>query len=102
MKQKTIADAMSPKEMKGILSIVALNKLWPKDEIVKKWPVLGFEITFRWRSKKNLWGRFGGGWNWALGFEAGGSSINIMLLIFTIGIHKKMKPSANTKENDDD
>ena len=88
MKQKTIADAMSPKEMKGILSIVALNKLLPKDEIVKRWSVLGFEIKFRWRSKKNLWGRFGGGWNWALGFEASGSSINIMLLIFTVGIHR--------------
>jgi len=91
MKQKRIADVMSPKEMKGILSIVALNKLSPKDEIVKKWSVLGFEIKFRWRSKNNLWGRFGGGWNWALGFEASGSSINIMLLIFTIGIHKPKK-----------
>ena len=88
MKQKTIADAMSPNEIKGILSIMALNKLLPKDEIVKRWSVLGFEIKFRWRSKNNLWGRFGGGWNWALGFEASGSSINIMLLIFTIGIHR--------------
>ena len=93
MKQKTLADVMSPKEMKGILSMVALNKLWPKDEIVKRWSVLGFEIKFRWRSKNNLWGRFGGGWNWALGFEASGSSINIMLLIFTIGIHKPKKES---------
>ena len=91
MKQKTIADVMAPKEMKGILSIMALNKLAPKYEIVKRWSILGFEIKFRWRSKKNLWGRFGGGWNWALGFEASGSSINIMLLIFTIGIHKPKK-----------
>ena len=96
MKQKTIADVMSPKEMKGILSLVALNKLWPKDEIVKKWSVLGFEIKFRWRSKKNLWGRFGGGWNWALGFEASGRSINIMLLIFTIRIHKPKKEGKET------
>ena len=96
MKQKTIADAMSPNEMKGVLSLVALNKLWPKDEIVKKWSVLGLEIKFRWRSKKNLWGRFGGGWNWALGFEASGSSINIMLLIFTIGIHKPKKEGKET------
>ena len=91
MKQKTIADVMAPKEMKGILSIMALNKLAPKYEIVKRWSILGFEIKFRWRSKKNLWGRIGGGWNWALGFEASGSSINIMLLIFTIGIHKPKK-----------
>ena len=96
MKQKTIADAMSPQEAKGILSMVALNKLLPKDEIVKRWSVLGFEIEFRWRSKKNLWGRFGGGWNWALGFEASGSSINIMLLIFTIGIHKPKKERKET------
>lgn len=79
---------MTPKEMKGILSIVALNKLWPKEEIIKKWFLLGLTIKFRWRSKNNLWGRFGGGWNWAFGFQASGKTIHLMLLICTLTIYK--------------
>ncbi len=93
MEQKTIGDAMSPEEAKGILSLVALNKLCPKDEIVEKWSLFGLDIRFRWRSKKNLWGRFGGGWNWALGFQASGRTVHLMLLIFTITISKPKEPT---------
>ena len=88
MKQKRLADVMSPDEMKGILSIVALNKLWPKEEIFKEWSLLGIEIRFRWRSKNNLWGRFGGGWNWVLGFKVSGRTISLQLLICTLTFHK--------------
>lgn len=28
-----------------------------------------------------FWGRFGGGWNWKLGFQAGGSTLIISLLV---------------------
>lgn len=35
-------------------------------------------------SKADLFGRFGGGWNWNLGFQAGGSTLIINLLTFYI------------------
>lgn len=41
------------------------------------------EITFLWRSRKVL-GRFGGGWNWNLGFQAGGNTLILNLLVFSI------------------
>jgi hypothetical protein len=53
-------------------------------------PLLKFErsfkigkltVRFSWRSKKNSWGRFGGGWNWKAGFSAGGSTVYFHLLI---------------------
>lgn len=43
-------------------------------------------ITIEMRSSKAFMGRFGGGWNWKLGFQAGGSSIIFNLLIFDIRI----------------
>lgn len=42
-------------------------------------------VSFHWRAKDNLWGRFGGGWNWRLGFQASRSSIVFWFFIFSIG-----------------
>lgn len=33
-----------------------------------------------------LFGRFGGGWNWKLGFQAGGKTLIISLLVFSIRV----------------
>lgn len=40
-----------------------------------------FQLQFSIRSKNNFMGRFGGGWNWKLGFQIGGKTIIISLLI---------------------
>ena len=98
MTQTKLRDVMTPKEMKGILSMVALNKLWPKEEIRREWNIGKLSIEFCWRSSKNLWGRFGGGWNWKLGFAASGSTILLHILIFTIMIWKR-KDNLTTPEN---
>jgi len=76
---------------KGIISIIRLNKLLKKNEIRKKYKIGRLEIAFEWRSSKNLWGRFGGGWNWHLGFQIGGLTIIIFLLIFSIRINFEKK-----------
>jgi len=55
-----------------------------KLRIDKKWKCGRLDIRFKWRSKKNLMGRFGGGWNWKLGLQTGGSTIVISLLICEI------------------
>lgn len=79
------------KEEYGYIGIMRLNKLLPKNEIQREWQVGRMAIMFHWRSKKNLWGRFGGGWNWNLGFEAGGSTVILNLLICSLRINKVKK-----------
>jgi hypothetical protein len=44
------------------------------------------KISFSIRSSNGFMGRFGGGWNWKLGFQAGGRSIVISLLIAELTI----------------
>lgn len=46
------------------------------------------DITFRHNKKDRLFGRFGGGWNWALGIQVGTRTIIINLLIMSIRIEK--------------
>lgn len=48
-----------------------------------------FKIRFEMRSKNNLMGRFGGGWNWKLGVQIGGSTIIISLLVAELIISRK-------------
>lgn len=69
------------KREEGILAICRLNQAMKRIEIVKKWRVGRLEVEFNWRSAKNLWGRFGGGWNWKVGFQASGSTVIVFLLI---------------------
>ena len=69
---------------RGIISLVRLNKLFLMESIVKRWETKQFVIKFEWRSKKNLWGRFGGGWNWMLGIQAGSTTVIINLLFCSI------------------
>ena len=42
------------------------------------------KISFRHNNPKSLWGRFGDGWNWKLGFQIGESTLIISLLICEI------------------
>ena len=47
------------------------------------------QIIFEKRSKKkNLWGRFGGGWNIVFGFQASGGTIIINLFVMSIQVRK--------------
>lgn len=38
-------------------------------------------VSYRRRPGTMLWGRFGGGWQWALGFRSGGSTLLLQLLV---------------------
>ena len=69
-----------------ILAICALNKLEEKKELYKKIKVGQFNIAFNWRSPDCFWGRFGGGWQWAVGFQVGGKTVNLNCLVFNIMI----------------
>lgn len=90
-------------EKDGIIAICELNRNSKRIEIVKEWTIGRIRIKFEWRSKKNLWGRFGGGWNWELGFQASGKTVILNLLIASLRIEiKKKKRQKGTHEHRSD
>ena len=53
--------------------------------------ILGRHVTYTRKSRNAPMGRFGGGWNWNLGFQAGGRTVIINLLTVNIRIERKKK-----------
>lgn len=43
-------------------------------------------LSFHWRSGNRVMGRFGAGWNWALGIKASRKAVLLNLLVFSIQI----------------
>lgn len=91
VKQLKATGILSNTEAKGILAICALNKLEKKKEIRKRFYIGNICFSFHWQSNKSLWGRFGGGWQWALGFEATKSTLLLNCLIFSLMIYRREK-----------
>jgi len=91
MKQLTATTVLGQAKAKGILAICALNQLEKKREIRKRFVIGNLHITFHWQSSKSLWGRFGGGWQWALGFEASKRTLLLNCLVFSLMIWKEHK-----------
>lgn len=89
--QIKVADILSQTERNGILAICALNKLEKEREFYKRIRLGNLNISVSWRSSKHLWGRFGGGWQWALGFEVAKRTLNLNCLVFSIMIWKEVK-----------
>lgn len=83
---------LTDKEL-GIIGVVRLGERMRAHEKSKRmritynWVILSrLKVQFSWRSSKCLWGRFGGGWQWALGFEASRSCVILNLLICSVRI----------------
>ena len=72
-----------------MLNVVRYNKLVGR--IQKKARLGRLHLKFEWRSSSNLWGRFGGGWQWAVGFKASSRSIVIHLFICYVSLHLARK-----------
>lgn len=71
------------------------GNIWGKIEtdFDRTFKLLGdWTIRFRKRSSANFMGRFGGGWNWKLGLQWGGSTCIVSLFVMDITIHKKEAP----------
>lgn len=68
------------------LAIMRLNRLLKRKEIDKTWTIGRVRVRFNWRSASNLWGRFGGGWNWKFGFQIGGRTVIFNLLVCSVTI----------------
>ncbi len=81
------------KEQDGILALAALNKMdkGKHTDIRKKCRLGRLDITFYYRSSKSWMGRFGGGWQWACGFRASGSSVILEILVCEVMLHIRKK-----------
>ena len=95
--EQTTKESITPREAFWV-NVMRLNRATKTLEIRRKWAVGRLEVTFSWRSKKNPMGRFGGGWNWQLGFEAGGSTIIVTLLVCSVRFHWKKAPTPPATE----
>jgi len=42
------------------------------------------KIKYKHKPKNETWGRFGGGWNWIVGIQAGGSCLTVNLLVASL------------------
>ena len=74
-----VMEPLSDKE-KRIVAMTRLNAMEPGKEIRRTWRIRRLEVTYSRRSKENLWGRFGGGWNWKLGVSIGRTTVIVDLL----------------------
>ena len=41
-------------------------------------------MKYHWQSKHNMWGRFGGGWNWNPGVKIGSRTVDHGFFVFTL------------------
>lgn len=80
---------------KGILAVVRMNEALPRTEVRREFNIGRLRIVYYWRAKSNFWGRFGGGWNWQLGFRAGGRTVILNLLVFLLRFDVAKKEPAN-------
>jgi len=75
----------------AIIGIVRLNRALPKREWKREVWVGRLRLQVQWRAANNLWGRFGGGWQWALGFVASRSTLILNLLVMTLRVDWTLK-----------
>lgn len=62
-----------------------------QDRTVKHMILGKVSITYSHKKPSELWGRFGGGWNWKLGFQASRTMVIFSLLVAEL-IFKKLPP----------
>jgi len=71
------------------------KKRWFSTKAINKtWRLSLIKIRFQWRRADGFMGRFGGGWNWAVGMRLGGNTILVDLLLctLTVSIDRTVKP----------
>ena len=78
-------------EEEFVVAVTRMNRKEKKTEWRRKWECGRWSVVVQWRSSKSFWGRFGGGWQWELGFQAARGTIIFNLLIFSITVNRKSK-----------
>ena len=59
--------------------------------IVKTWKMSRYVILFEWRKASSPLGRFGGGWDWAVGVQVGKRTVIFNLLVASLKISRFKK-----------
>jgi hypothetical protein len=77
--------------MQKLLTPNEKPNLWGDMRYERPFQLFGRKGCVSWRGPKVAMGRFGGGWQWAVGFEVGGSTIILNLLVFCIRFQFKRK-----------
>lgn len=57
--------------------------------MIKRWEIAGFRIKWSIRPRNSFPGRFGAGWNWKVGVQAGGGTVLFSLLIAELMIERR-------------
>ena len=92
--RELIDKAIPQSQQQGILALCALNQLMPPKQVRKEWSVGRYRVVYQHRSKDNLMGRFGGGWNWEVGVQVGRSTVIVNLLVASLRFSKKRPEAA--------
>lgn len=72
----------------AIVEMVRYNKATPRLGVLREFTLGRTKMVYTRRSSQNLWGRFGGGWNWKLGVMIGGSTVLLDLLVASVRISR--------------
>ncbi|KKN81375.1 hypothetical protein LCGC14_0319880 [marine sediment metagenome] len=72
-------------------AMVEHNEAHPQRSSERHWSMAGFEFNYERRDPKHHWGRFGGGWDYRLGIDVGGSTVIVNLLVASVQITRKDK-----------
>jgi hypothetical protein len=76
-------------EDRYILGIIKYNRLHSVATRIDKRIKIGkYNIHIEWKTSVNLWGRFGGGWNWKIGIMWSKYTVIFNLLVMSIRINK--------------
>lgn len=90
--QQSVAPSTDQKPLTAqeaaILEVVRINKQFPRKSVSRAWRIGRWAIKYERRSKENLWGRFGGGWNWKVGIAIGGTTVILDLLVSSVRISR--------------
>lgn len=73
------------------VSMIRLNNATPRKQRKVSFYRPGLEITIDYRHASNLWGRFGGGWQWEFGFQAAGRTLILRCLFFSVFFRLKRR-----------
>jgi hypothetical protein len=92
-KSKTYEEELSGPEL-GMIQVIRHNRENPAKG--KRWGlnVGRLKIRYERRFASNLWGRFGGGWQWKLGLQASRSTIIFNLLVATLTVSWYVRKDA--------
>ena len=71
---------------KRILAICKLQELEKRTEINRKWDWGRIHFHFHWQSPDSFMGRFGGGWQWKIGIQAGKTNCIFNLLVCSLRV----------------